>query len=94
MGRPVPEPPQLLQVLRPDPAQVRHPTSPSDHREQKQSTLPVPLQVGQRGPPPPPSPPDIGGRSRPSTATFSSIAPATTPSPVANTWGLILSLSL
>ncbi|KAL0924508.1 hypothetical protein M5K25_005341 [Dendrobium thyrsiflorum] len=79
MGRPVPEPPQLLQAIRPEPAQVRQPTSPSDHREQKQSTLPVPLQVGQRGEPLP----DIGGRSRPSAAAFTSIAPATTPSPVA-----------
>lgn len=48
-GRPVPVPPQLLHPIRPDPAQVRHPTSPSDHREHMQATRPVPLQLGHRG---------------------------------------------
>lgn len=48
MGRPVPVPPQLLQGIRPDPEQERHPTCPSDQREQRQVTLPVPLQVGHR----------------------------------------------
>lgn len=47
-GRPVPEPPQLLQAMRPDPEHVEHPMSPSDQREQRQVTRPVPLQVGQR----------------------------------------------
>lgn len=49
MGRPVPEPPQLLQMLMPEPPQERQPTSPSDQRVQRQGTRRVPLQVGQRG---------------------------------------------
>ncbi|KAJ0988852.1 hypothetical protein J5N97_007208 [Dioscorea zingiberensis] len=76
MGRPVPDPPQPLHAMRPDPAQVRHPTSPSDHREQRQATLPVPLHFTQRG-----HPPAIG---RCSITDFTSIAPASTPSPVAS----------
>ncbi|GAB2280636.1 hypothetical protein Dimus_015263 [Dionaea muscipula] len=48
-GRPVPDPPQLLQTIRPDPEQVRQPTSPSDHLEHKQATRPVPLQVWHLG---------------------------------------------
>ncbi|RDY11855.1 hypothetical protein CR513_03434, partial [Mucuna pruriens] len=34
--------------MRPDPAHVEHPTSPSDQREQRHVTRPVPLHVGQR----------------------------------------------
>ena len=49
MGLPVPDPPQLEQDRLPDPPQVLHPTSPSDHREQKHVTRPDPLQVVQRG---------------------------------------------
>nr|GMD96811.1 hypothetical protein PanWU01x14_222030 [Ipomoea batatas] len=77
-GRPVPVPPQLLQAIRPEPAQVRQPTSPSDQREQRQETLPVPLQEGHRGNLPDP------------IIAFCSItdltrtAPAKTPRPVAN----------
>nr|GMD41279.1 hypothetical protein PanWU01x14_222030 [Ipomoea batatas] len=77
-GRPVPVPPQLLQAIRPEPAQVRQPTSPSDQREQRQKTLPVPLQEGHRGNLPDP------------IIAFCSItdltrtAPAKTPRPVAN----------
>ncbi|MED6169264.1 hypothetical protein PIB30_019907 [Stylosanthes scabra] len=48
-GRPVPDPPQLLHAMRPEPAQVRQPASRSDQRLQRQVTVPVPLQVGQRG---------------------------------------------
>jgi hypothetical protein len=48
-GRPVPDPPQLLHAMRPDPAHVRHPISSSDQRVQRQVTRPVPLQVAQRG---------------------------------------------
>jgi hypothetical protein len=48
--RPVPEPPQLRQGIFRVPAQLRHPwPSPSDHREQRHSTLPVPLHVAHRG---------------------------------------------
>jgi hypothetical protein len=48
--RPVPDPPQLRQGILRVPAQVRHPSpSPSDHREQRHSTLPVPLHVAHRG---------------------------------------------
>jgi len=48
--RPVPDPPQLRHGILLVPAQVRHPSpSPSDHREQRHSTLPVPLQVEHRG---------------------------------------------
>lgn len=48
-GRPVPVPPQLLHAMRPDPEQARHPTSPSDQREQRHVTSPVPLQLGHLG---------------------------------------------
>ena len=49
MGRPVPDPPQLLHIALPVPAQVLQPTSPSDQREQRQGTRRDPLQVGQGG---------------------------------------------
>lgn len=48
-GRPVPDPPQLLQPMRPEPEHVLQPISPSDQREQRQGTRPVPLQLGHRG---------------------------------------------
>lgn len=48
-GLPVPEPPQLLQTVKPVPPQERQPKSPSDQREQRQGTRRVPLQVVQRG---------------------------------------------
>ena len=48
--RPVPDPPQLRQGILRVPAQVRQPEpSPSDHREHRHSTLPVPLHVAHRG---------------------------------------------
>ncbi|KAK4283460.1 hypothetical protein QN277_000408 [Acacia crassicarpa] len=75
-GRPVPEPPQLLHIIRPDPEQVRQPKSPSDQREQKQETWPVPLQVGQRG-----KGPAMGFWS---ITDLTRTAPARTPRPVAN----------
>ena len=50
IGRPVPLPPQLLHAMRPEPEQVRQPTSRSDQREQRQATRPVPLQDGHVGP--------------------------------------------
>ncbi|KAG9445966.1 hypothetical protein H6P81_012094 [Aristolochia fimbriata] len=52
--------------------------SPSDHREHRQFTLPVPLQLEHLGPPPPPA---IGFCS---STCFTSTAPASTPSPVAS----------
>ncbi|KAI4336580.1 hypothetical protein L6164_015092 [Bauhinia variegata] len=76
MGRPVPLPPQLLQNVRPEPAHVRHPTSPSDQREHMQVTRPVPLQVGQRG-----NEPAMGFCS---ITDFTKTAPANTLRPVAN----------
>lgn len=76
-GRAVPDPPQLLQTIFPEPAQERHPTSPSDHREHRHVTRPVPLHVSHRG-----HPPAIG---RPlSIADFTIAAPTRTPSPVAS----------
>nr|VVW59902.1 unnamed protein product [Nymphaea colorata] len=78
MGRPVPVPPQLLHGIRAEPAHVLQPTSSSDQREQRQLMRPVPLQLGQRGLR---SPPAMGSCS---IADFTSIAPASTPSPVAN----------
>lgn len=76
-GVPVPVPPQLLQAARPEPEHLRHPTSPSDHRVQKHVTLPVPLQVGQRGN----GPPAIGFWSR---TDLTKTAPAKTLRPVAS----------
>ncbi|PON50670.1 hypothetical protein PanWU01x14_222030 [Parasponia andersonii] len=76
MGRPVPLPPQLLHAILPDPEQVRHPTSPSDHREQRQETLPVPLQLGHLG-----NGPAMGFWS---ITDLTRTAPASTLSPVAN----------
>ncbi|KAF4404782.1 hypothetical protein G4B88_006168 [Cannabis sativa] len=77
-GRPVPVPPQLLQAILPDPEHVRHPTSPSDHREQKQETRPVPLQLGHLGN----EPPAMGLFW--SITDLTKAAPANTLSPVAN----------
>lgn len=76
-GRPVPEPPQLLHIMRPEPEHVRQPLSPSDQREQRQDTWPVPLHVGQRVK----GGPAIGFWS---ITDFTITAPASTPSPVAN----------
>lgn len=78
MGRPVPDPPQLLHAVRPDPEQLRQPTSPSDHREQKHETRPEPLQLGQRGNRPGPA---IGVRSM---TCLTMTAPARTLIPVAS----------
>lgn len=78
MGRPVPVPPQLLQPMRPEPAHVLHPTSPSDQREQMQVTRPVPLQVGQRGKGP------AMGFWLLSMTDFTRTAPASTLRPVAS----------
>lgn len=75
-GRPVPEPPQLLQAIRPDPAQVRQPASPSDHRLQKQETRPDPLQDGHLG-----NGPAMGFWSM---TDLTMAAPARTLRPVAN----------
>lgn len=75
-GRPVPEPPQLLQAVRPEPAQDRQPTSPSDHRVQKQVIRPEPLQVGHLV-----NGPAMGFWS---ITDFTRAAPANTPRPVAN----------
>lgn len=86
MGRPVPDPPQLLQALRPDPEQVRQPTSPSDQREQIHETRPVPLQVGHLW-----NGPAMGFWSM---TDLTKTAPANTPKPVAiwvNTMGTITS---
>ncbi|GLT86689.1 hypothetical protein SLE2022_048110 [Rubroshorea leprosula] len=79
MGRPIPDPPQLLHAIRPDPAQVRHPTSPSDHREHRQATLPVPLHVGHLG-----IGPAMGFWS---ITDLTRTAPANTLKPVAKTTG-------
>lgn len=46
MGRPVPLPPHALQRIMPEPSQVLHPTSSSDHRVHMHGTLRLPLQVG------------------------------------------------
>lgn len=78
-GRPVPVPPQLLHAIRPEPAQVWQPTSPSDHREHRHATRPVPLHVAQRFACHPPA---IGFSC--SMADFTSMAPASTPRPVAS----------
>lgn len=75
-GRPVPDPPQLEQAIRPDPAHDRQPESPSDHREQKQDTRPEPLQVGHLG-----KGPAMGFWS---ITDLTIAAPAKTLSPVAN----------
>jgi hypothetical protein len=45
-GRPVPLPPHELQTILPLPRHVPQPTSPSLQRVQKQSTTPLPSQVG------------------------------------------------
>lgn len=76
-GRPVPDPPQLEQAARPEPAHELQPTSPSDHLEQKQATRPDPLQVGHLG----------NGPAMVfwSITDFTRAAPANTLSPVA-TW--------
>nr|DAD30557.1 TPA_asm: hypothetical protein HUJ06_009408 [Nelumbo nucifera] len=76
MGRPVPVPPQLLHAMRPDPAQVRQPTSPSDQRVHMQLTRPVPLQLGHLG-----HGPAMGFCS---ITDFTNTAPAKTPRPVAS----------
>lgn len=78
MARPVPVPPQLLQAIRPDPAQVRHPTSPSDQRVHVHVTRPVPLQLGHLGSPPGP-PIELFFNT-----DFTKTAPAKTLKPVAN----------
>lgn len=78
MGRPVPVPPQLLHAIRPDPAQVPHPWSPSDQRVHMQETRPVPLQLGHLVARPEP----IIGFS--SITCFTITAPAKTLRPVAN----------
>lgn len=51
-GRPVPDPRQLLHIIRPEPPHVLHPLSPSDQRLQTQLTRPVPLQLEHLGPRP------------------------------------------
>lgn len=51
MGLPVPLPPQELQRIMPEPSQVLHPTSWSDHRVHMQGTRREPLHVGQALPP-------------------------------------------
>lgn len=76
MGRPVPDPPQLLHAMRPDPEQVRQPTSPSDHRVHIHVTRPVPLQRGHLG-----NCPAMGFWSM---TDLTRTAPAKTLSPVAN----------
>jgi hypothetical protein len=48
-GLPVPDPPQLRHVILPEPAQVRQPLSPSDHRLHMHSMRPEPPHVAQRG---------------------------------------------
>lgn len=83
-GRPVPLPPQLLQPMRPEPAHVRQPTSPSDQREQRQGTRPVPLQLGHRG-----NGPAMGLWS---ITDLTRTAPASTLRPVVSTIGPILAL--
>ncbi|KAI5076970.1 hypothetical protein GOP47_0009035 [Adiantum capillus-veneris] len=49
MGRPVPDPPQLLHLAIPDPPHAPQPELPSDHREQKHGTRRAPSHVGHRG---------------------------------------------
>lgn len=51
IGLPVPEPPQLLQTIFPDPLHVLQPTSSSDHLVHMHGTLRDPLQVGHCLPP-------------------------------------------
>lgn len=46
MGTAVPPPPQALHCIKPLPLQFAQPTSPSDHRLQKHSTVPVPSHLG------------------------------------------------
>jgi hypothetical protein len=51
IGLPVPEPPQLLQTIFPDPLHVLQPRSSSDHLVHMHGTLRDPLQVGHCLPP-------------------------------------------
>lgn len=86
-GRPVPDPPQLLHDMRPEPEHVRQPKSPSDQREHMHLTRPVPLQLGHLG-----KGPAIGFWS---ITDLTSTAPANTLRPVAswvNTIGPIFSI--
>lgn len=78
----MPEPPQLRQGIRPEPAQVRQPESPSDQRLQRQSTRPLPPHVAHRGRA---SHLDAAGSCRPSPpppmVRFAMATPASIPSP-------------
>ena len=75
MGLPVPEPPQLLQVIFPEPQHVLHPTSLSDHLVHRQGTFRVPLHVAHC------LPPAMGFCSSASKIDFTIHAPAMTDTP-------------
>lgn len=49
IGTAVPPPPQEGQAIFPEPPQMEHPLSPSDHLLHTQVTLPVPSQVEHSG---------------------------------------------
>lgn len=78
MGRPVPDPPQLRQRLRPDPEQEPQPTSPSDQRLQRHSSRPVPAHVAHRGRA---SHLDAAGSPESPMVRFAIATPASIPSP-------------
>jgi hypothetical protein len=71
----VPEPPQLLHVIFPEPLHVLQPTSLSDHLVHIHGTFRVPLQVAHS------LPPAIGFCSSASKIDFTIHAPAKTETP-------------
>lgn len=90
IGRPVPEPPQLLQIIFPEPLHVLQPISLSDHFVHIHGTLRVPLQVAHS------LPPAIGFWSSASRTDFTNHALASNEAPwticIATPGDILLSL--